>query len=417
MTNHLLHQTLQHCSPDMQAEIAYRLAAREAQAQTWRNLAYRLETILTTGVVTFTLANLMIPGLNQTTTNWYSAQTWLNGAGQVEVVQAAQAIAPQDNAVAQKVVAIATSRVGQSFKPGEKAQCAYFLRDVLREAGASVEVTTNPKDGALPVNEGHANSFFGEDVGDIIEKPDELRPGDLVMFLNTYGDFPPGTVTHVGVYVGDGQMVDRATSDAPVQKRSISGFQFAAGVRPHGYAKAQPVDRPKEVGSAEAQQYFSELKGFEFSANESSPNANARIEILGNPTEADLKTVEEVTQELRSLGAVGIEIVASGGDVKVHFADPAEFSKIEPDYKEGNLGFFSASSGNVLIATGNLTQARPHITQQERSHIIREEMTQLISGLGKDSMRYPDSIFYEPWTDVTQYSELDKAVIRMAFEQ
>lgn len=420
----------------MQAEIAYRLAAREAQAQTWRNLAYRLETLVTTGVVIFTLGNLMIPGLNQTTTDWYLAQTWLLGTGQLDTAAIApQGVAVQDSEITQTVVEGATRWLGKSFKPGEKAQCAYFVRDVLKEAGIPVEVTTNPRDGVLPVNEGHANSFFGEDVGDIIEKPDDLRAGDLVMFANTYGDFPPGTVTHVGIYVADGKMIDRSTSDEPVNQRSISIFKFAAGVRPHGYAKAQPSvatapgqqqptgDRPSETtpSSEAAKQYFKQLKGGEwswmFGQHPLSPLPNAQIEILGDTTEEDLKTIEVVVQELRAMGATGLQLVPSGGNVQIHFADPAQFSRIEPNYKAGNLGFFShdGDRGKVLITSASTTlNGKPTITQQERSHLIREELTQLITGLGKDSEQYPDSIFYQQWTDTTQYSELDKAVIRMA---
>ncbi|GEM_PF-2689601 len=129
-----------------------------------------------------------------------------------------------------KIVAIAQSWIGKEFNPGATAQCAYFIRAVLEEAGVSVGVTSSPHDG-YTTSEGYANSFFGDDIGTLIMDESQLKPGDLVAFSNTYGDWPSGTITHVGVYVGDGTMIDRPTASQPVQQRSISQFDFAVGVR------------------------------------------------------------------------------------------------------------------------------------------------------------------------------------------
>jgi len=166
----------------------------------------------------------------------------------------------------------------------------------------------------------------------------------------------------------------------------------------------------------EAQQYFSELKGFEFSDSKATSfRAVTRIEILGKPTEADRETIKQVMQELLDLGAKGIEIVESGGNVQLHFAETTEFGNIVPSVVKGSIGFFSrkgeADEGTILIAADRI------ISQRDRSHLIREEATQLITGLGKDSDRYNDSLFQQRHDPVTQYSEIDKAVIRMAFEQ
>jgi len=49
-----------------------------------------------------------------------------------------------------------------------------------------------------------------------------------------------------------------------------------------------------------------------------------------------------------------------------------------------------------------------------KRHIVREELTQAL-GLMNDSMKYPDSIFYQGWTLVTEYSELDKQIIKMHY--
>ncbi|MDJ1169675.1 glycosyl hydrolase 108 family protein [Roseofilum sp. BLCC_M154] len=134
-----------------------------------------------------------------------------------------------------KIVATAQNWVGKDYNPGTTAQCAYFVRSVLEEAGLSVGVTASPYDG-YTTSEGYANSFFGDDIGTLIMDESQLKPGDLIAFSNTYGDWPAGTITHVGIYVGNGMMIDRPTASKPVQQRSISKFDFAVGVRLSGKA-------------------------------------------------------------------------------------------------------------------------------------------------------------------------------------
>ncbi len=151
------------------------------------------------------------------------------------VFQAAERLAgnaPAPPTAADKVVKLAESWVGRSFKPGVNAQCAVFVRHVFSQLGYNLPVARNPLDRAFPTGEAMANGFFGRDVGEIITSAEKLEPGDLVLFYNTYGTYPPDTVTHVGIYIGEGMMVDRPTSDRPVQRRPISTFKFAAGIRP-----------------------------------------------------------------------------------------------------------------------------------------------------------------------------------------
>ena len=66
-------------------------------------------------------------------------------------------------------------------------------------------------------------------------------------------------------------------------------------------------------------------------------------------------------------------------------------------------------SASILISSAD-------ITQKERSHLIREELTQSL-GLMNDSNKYKDSIFYQEWTDIAEYSEIDKAVIKLLYQK
>lgn len=135
------------------------------------------------------------------------------------------------------IVIIAGEWVGYDFHPGQREQCAAFVRDVIKEAGFNVGETKNPSDlSLLPPGSAlapyYANSFAGDDIGLKITKPSELLPGDIVLFKNTYGDWLPGVITHVGIYVGNNFFIHRPTSAKPVQKDSLTAYgHFAEGRR------------------------------------------------------------------------------------------------------------------------------------------------------------------------------------------
>lgn len=63
---------------------------------------------------------------------------------------------------------------------------------------------------------------------------DQLQPGDLVFFAHTYDD-PHDWVTHVGIYIGNGQQINAPTEGQVVSIQPVfSGFwgaHFTAGGR------------------------------------------------------------------------------------------------------------------------------------------------------------------------------------------
>lgn len=144
---------------------------------------------------------------------------------------------------------------------------------------------------------------------------------------------------------------------------------------------------------------------------------NIRIRVNGTPTVADLEALNQVVSELNSLiGSISLSVVDSNPNIELYFAPPDKFSEILPSYVPGNMGFFWLwwySDGTIYKST--ILIASEGITQQERSHLIREELTQNI-GIMKDSNRYSDSIFFQDWTDTTQYSPIDRAVISLLYD-
>lgn len=135
------------------------------------------------------------------------------------------------------IVIIAKEWIGYEFHPGQREQCAAFVRDVLYEAGFKIGQTQKPVDWSLLpegsfLSAGYADSFAGDDIGLRITKTSDLLPGDIVLFKNTYGDWKPGVITHVGIYIGNGEFVHRPTANKPVQKDNLQAYgRFAEGRR------------------------------------------------------------------------------------------------------------------------------------------------------------------------------------------
>jgi len=86
------------------------------------------------------------------------------------------------------------------------------------------------------------------------------------------------------------------------------------------------------------------------------------------------------------------------------------------NYTKNNLGLFLISKSNNVITKGTMyVDIYRTETINEKKHLLREELTQSL-GFFNDSWSYPESIFYQGWTDVTEYSEMDKEIIKMLYK-
>jgi len=194
---------------------------------------------------------------------------------------------------------------------------------------------------------------------------------------------------------------------------------------------SNPVTRPVNVptrtaavsrnaSAQEAMDYFLEIAlGSEW-GNDSGTvrrwTQDLRIQVLGAPTQADLDTLVAVVSELNQLtnGEVSLQFVRDNPNVQVYFVPERDFSRYEPNYVPRNMGFFWTRSNGSGIYNARILISTTDINQTERSHLIREELTQSM-GLMRDSYRYDDSIFQQRWTRVTEYSDIDRAVIQLLY--
>lgn len=80
-------------------------------------------------------------------------------------------------------------------------------------------------------------------------------------------------------------------------------------------------------------------------------------------------------------------------------------------YTNSNYGLGWVSlDGKTIIRSDVYVDMYKSITLNEKKHLLREEVTQSL-GLFNDSWSYSNSIFYQGWTDVTEFSDLDKKII------
>ena len=169
-------------------------------------------------------------------------------------------------------------------------------------------------------------------------------------------------------------------------------------------------------------QYFLEISlGSEFGNRQARIKKwrqDIHIQVKGQPTQTDLQTLRQVIEELDGLISPEIKITDNDANVDIHFIPERQFSKTEKHYKPRNLGFFWArwDPATYEIYRARILISSTGITQQERNHLIREELTQSL-GLMNDSNRHPDSIFYQPWSRITNFSETDKSIIRLLYQE
>lgn len=187
---------------------------------------------------------------------------------------------------------------------------------------------------------------------------------------------------------------------------------------------AQPPRTTASVSTAPLNQetidYFLEIAlGSEWGNSSSTIRRwtqNLRIQPMGTPSQADRNTLETVVAELNQLtnGQVSLQIVQENPNVQIYFVPEAEFSRYEPNYVPRNLGFFWARWNNSGIYNSRILISTTGVSQTERSHLIREELTQSL-GLMRDSYRYEDSIFQQRWTQTNQFSDIDRAIIQLLY--
>lgn len=126
------------------------------------------------------------------------------------------------------------------------------------------------------------------------------------------------------------------------------------------------------------------------------------------------------TQDIQETVKKAIE---SGCDITMALAPSSDFPAYEPTYIPGNMGYVFSAKGlnNNVIRTNVIIGTDENISHTERNHLVREELTQGVTGLLNDitdeqGKTAPNSTFYQGWTDTQEYSPEDLQAIRMQMD-
>ena len=193
-------------------------------------------------------------------------------------------------------------------------------------------------------------------------------------------------------------------------------FGLAVGC---GDSGTGPDTRPDGYTDEELS-YFAELAfGAEYGGSatpllhrwETSPS----IRVHGIPSSVDEGTLAQVIGEINALaGDVRLQRTDGTADINFFVVPQADFPRHEPNYVPGNQGFVWISWDQTQRIVRASILISSDISQEARSHLIREELTQSL-GLLRDSPRYPESIFYQGSSLSQSYAPIDRAIIEMLY--
>ena len=224
------------------------------------------------------------------------------GTKKVEMTDGGSAI------VAAAKNAVSTGRRGPASPP-----CASWVRMVLGMANhpaANQTTTTADLDPQIGPDSGWATSlnsaasFAGSDLGTVIRNSGSLKPGDIVLHKNTYGNYGPGAITHVSIASDKkGKILHQSTSGGPPTETNM--FSFAHGLRLGGegtigeYSDTDPGSTPGKTnqgGFALGGGLGELLKELNLDPNSSpigSTITNTKMSQVASTTPTDMEETEE----------------------------------------------------------------------------------------------------------------------------
>ena len=124
------------------------------------------------------------------------------------------------SAAAQQAIAFARAQIGDPYQWGATGpdtwDCSGLTMMAYRSAGISLPRTSAQQ------------WTVGQHIHDIVD----LAPGDLVFYASNLGD--ASTIHHVGLYIGDGLMIEAPHTGAFVRTASVNRSDYFGGTRVAG---------------------------------------------------------------------------------------------------------------------------------------------------------------------------------------
>ena len=267
-------------------------------------------------------------------------------------------------------------------------------------------------DSTLPIHE-DAGGHFDSEIGDTNVPDADISDAEIVdaQLVDSWLD----TSEFQDASVPDVDIEDAEVPDVDIEDAEVPDLYIQDAAVPDAM-----VDMGPQYTQAELDYFLEVVMNIEFGGTGMQRihkwTGDLAIEVHGDPTPIDLAELDLIVAELNELQSeVTLTVVPEDGNVQLYFSGVQAFRAVEPNYRNGNNGFFWTYWRGGAIVRANIFVLK---TQAEvyRRHLLREELTQSM-GLMNDSNLYDDSIFYAQWTDVTAFSEIDRTIIGMLYRE
>lgn len=150
---------------------------------------------------------------------------------------------------------------------------------------------------------------------------------------------------------------------------------------------------------------------------------DVNIYVMGEKPDYLISELKKIVNELNSLiKPIKINIVnyEDKSNFIVYFGSHTYYGDhIEPyskPYLNSNHGLFAIYGEEEITSGSMFVDIYRTKNNNSRKHLLREELTQSL-GLQNDTYDYPSSIFYQGWTETTEYAEIDKELIKMLYNK
>jgi hypothetical protein len=179
-----------------------------------------------------------------------------------------------------------------------------------------------------------------------------------------------------------------------------------------------------EKYSDESVKYFNSVATkSEFSSGKFKPHRwrkDMKIYVKGDKPDYLMNELNKIVGELNDIiNTINIKVVNSESESNfvIFFGGQSGYNEIcstSIGLTEHNYGLFVVDGG-VSIGGGSMyVDTERSSTTSAKKHLLREELTQSF-GLFNDTYDYPNSIFYQGWTETNQYAPIDIELISMLY--
>jgi hypothetical protein len=177
--------------------------------------------------------------------------------------------------------------------------------------------------------------------------------------------------------------------------------------------------------SKEERDYFKKIAlSSEFSDNDNGVvcrwKSDMRIFVKGEKPDYLMDELNSIVSELNEIiDPIDIVLVDNEDEsnYQILFGSEQEYNNFKPGSKEhtpNNWGLFIINSGKEIRRGTMYVDIYRCESIEGQKHLLREELTQSL-GLTNDTFDYPESIFYQKWSETTEYAPIDRVLIDMLY--